>query len=165
MKKFVVSMLLLLPLGLAAQEMKIAIVNRQEVFSLLPELSEVENQIAAFAKQYQDQMKSMEDEYNRKFSDLTAQGDTLTENIRTLRLQEIQGIEARLQNFVPMAKEEIDKKQAELIAPLQEKLQKAINEVGEENGYTYILPPEVMLFRGNSAIDATDKVKAKLGLK
>ncbi|MDR1222131.1 MAG: OmpH family outer membrane protein [Tannerella sp.] len=165
MKKIIVSMLLLLPLGLAAQEMKIAIVDQQAIFSLLPELSEVESQIAAFAKQYQDQMKSMEDEYNRKFSDLTAQGDTLTENIRTLRLQEIQGIEARLQNFVPMAKEEIDKKQAELLAPLYEKMQKAVDEVGEENGYTYIMSPQVMLFKGSSAIDATDKVKAKLGLK
>jgi outer membrane protein len=165
MKKFIVSMLLLLPFGLAAQEMKIAIVNAQEVFSLLPELSEVENKIASIAKQYQDQAKAMEDEYNRKYADLTAQGDSLTENIRTLRIQEVQEIEARLQNFVPMAKEEIDKKQAVLIAPLQEKLQKAIHEVGEENGYTYIMSPQVMLYRSNSAIDATDKVKAKLGVK
>jgi outer membrane protein len=167
MKKLIVSMLLLLPLGLAAQEMKIAIVNTQEVFNLLPEISEVEQQISVFAKQYQDQIKAMEDEYNRKFSDLTAQGDTLTENIRTLRIQEVQDIDARLQNFIPMAKDEIDKKQAELLTPLQDKIQKAIKEVGDENGYAYILPlsPQLILYTGNSAIDATDKVKAKLGLK
>lgn len=165
MKKFVVSILLLLPLGLAAQEMKIAIVNTQEVFNLLPERSEVDRQLAAYTKQYEDQMKGMQDEYERKYADLTAQGDTLTENIRMLRIQEVQDIETRLQNFVPMAREEIDKKQAELIAPLQEKLQKAISEVAEENGYTYVMSPQVMLYSGSSAIDATDKVKAKLGLK
>ena len=165
MKKIIVSMLLLLPLGLAAQEMKIATVNSQEVFNLLPELSEVENKIAAYAKQYEDQIKAMQDDYTRKYSDLTAQGDSLTENIRILRIQEVQEIEARIQNFVPVAREEMEKKQAELIAPLQEKIQKAINEVGAENGYTYIMSPQVMLYRGASAIDATDKVKAKLGLK
>ncbi len=165
MKKFVVSMLLLLPLGLAAQEMKIAVVNTQEVFNLLPELAEVESKMAAYTKQYQDQMKAMEDEHTRKYADLTAQGDTLTENIRILRIQEVQDIEARIQNFIPMAREEMEKKQAELVAPLQEKIQKAIDEVGAENGYTYIMSPQVMLYSGSSAIDATDKVKAKLGLK
>lgn len=165
MKKLIVSMLLLLPLGLAAQEMKIAIVNTQEVFSLLPELSDVENQIATFTKQYEDQMKGMEDEYNRKYADLTAQSDSLTENIRILRIQEIEDIRTRLENFIPTARQEIEKKQNELVTPLQEKIHRAIKEVADENGYTYVMSPQVMLYTGNSAIDATDKVKAKLGLR
>ncbi|MDR2681328.1 MAG: OmpH family outer membrane protein [Tannerella sp.] len=165
MKNFIVSVLLLLPLGLAAQEVKIAVVNSQECFNLLPELSEVEKELSTFAKQYQDAMKGMEDEYNRKFADLTAQNDSLTENIRVLRMQEIQSIQDRMENFAPMAREEINKKQEALIAPLWEKIQKAINEVGEENGYTYILNPQAVVFKGSHAIDATDKVKAKLGLK
>jgi outer membrane protein len=164
MKNLIVSVLLLLPLGLAAQEMKIAVVNSQEVFNLLPELSDVEKEMSTFAKQYQDLMTGMEEEYNRKYSDLTSKGDTLTENIRVLRIQEIEEMRTRMENFVPMAREEISKKQNELIAPLNEKIRKAIAEVGEENGYAYVLAPEVLLYMGSSAIDATDKVKAKLGL-
>jgi outer membrane protein len=165
MKSFIVSVLLLLPLGMAAQEVKIAVVNTQEVFSLLPELSDVEKEISAFTKQYQDLMKTMNDEYTRKFSDLTAQSDTLAENIRVLRMQDIEDLRTRMENFVPMAEDEIKKKQNDLVAPLWEKIKKAIKEVGDENGYTYITPPEVMLYMGSTAIDATDKVKAKLGLK
>jgi outer membrane protein len=165
MKKFIVSVLLLLPLGMAAQEMKIAVVNTQEVFSLLPELSDVEKEIVAMTKQYQDLMKTMEDEYTRKFSDYTAQSDTLAENIKLLRMQDIEDLRTRMENFVPMAKEELEKKQNDLIAPLQEKMLKAIREVGEENGYAYIAPFQSMIYVGATAIDATDKVKAKLGLK
>ncbi|MDR1524296.1 MAG: OmpH family outer membrane protein [Tannerella sp.] len=165
MKNLIVSVLLLLPLGLAAQEMKIAVVNVQDVFNLLPELSDVEREMSTFAKQYQDAMKGMEDDYNRKFADLTAQNDSLTENIRMLRMQEIEGIRTRMENFAPMAREEIDKKQNELIAPLNEKIQKAIKEVSDENGYTYVLHPQTIIYSGSNAIDATDKVKAKLGLK
>jgi outer membrane protein len=165
MKNLIVSVLLLFPLGLAAQEIKIAVVNTQEVFNLLPELSDVEKEMVTYAKQYQDAMTAMEEEYNRKYSDLTSKGDTLTENIRILRVQEIEGIRTRMENFAPMAREEIGKKQEELLAPLHEKIQKAIREVGEENGYTYIMTPQAMLYQGSSAIDATDKVKAKLGLK
>jgi len=42
---------------------------------------------------------------------------------------------------------------------------KAIDSVGEENGYTCIMNPQVLLYKGKGVIDATDKVKAKLGLK
>jgi outer membrane protein len=165
MKNLIVSVCLLLPLGLAAQEMKIAVVNTQEVFNLLPELSEVEKELSSFAKQYQDAMTTMEEEFNRKYSDFTSKGDTLTENIRILRMQEIEEMRTRMENFVPMAKDEIDKKQTALLAPLQEKIQKAIKEVGDENGYAYIMAPQAMLYMGSAAIDATEQVKVKLGLK
>jgi outer membrane protein len=165
MKRFIVSVLLLFPLGLAAQEVKIAIVNTQEVFNLLPELSDVENQMATLYKQYEEQIKGMEEEYNRKFADYTAQSDSLTENIKILRMQEIQDIQTRLENFVPTARQELEKKQNELMTPLQEKIQKAIKDVADENGYSHVISPQVLLYQGSSAIDATDKVKAKLGLK
>ena len=165
MKKIIVSMLLLLPLGLVAQEIKIATVDQSEIYNLMPELSAMENDIATMSKQYDDMLKSMHDEYTRKFSDLTAQGDTLTENIRIIRVQEIEDLRARIENLATSAQEEVKKKQESLFIPIQDKLIKAINSVGEENGYTYILDPRVLLFKGSSAIDATDKVKAKMGLK
>jgi outer membrane protein len=167
MKKFILSMLLIIPLGITAQEMKIATVNTQAIFNIMPEMSSVESQIAKATKEFQDEMKGMEDEYNRKYSDLTAQGDTLTENIRQLRLQEIQDIQTRMENFVPMAQESMKKKQEELLAPILDKIEKAVKAVGDEQKYTYILldNPQVVLFKGASAIDATDLVKAKLGLK
>ncbi|MDR3308597.1 MAG: OmpH family outer membrane protein [Tannerella sp.] len=165
MKKFIVFIMLLLPLGMVAQEVKIAVVKTNEIFNIMPEVADMESKMAAHKQQYQQTQKVMQDEYTRKYADLTAQGDTLNVNIRNMRLQEIQDIATRLENFVPMATEDLEKKQEELLAPIQEKVQKAINEVGEENGYTYIINPGVMLYMGPSAVDATEKVKAKLGLK
>ena len=165
MKKIIVSMLLLLPFGLIAQEMKIAIVNQAEIFNLLPETSALESEIATLQQTAQKEMKSMEDEYLRKYSDLQSQNETLTENIKKLRLQELEDIQARMQNFAASAQENMEKRQEELLMPIREKIQKAVTSVGEENGYTYILNPQVVLYKGNSAIDATEKVKAKLGLK
>ncbi|MDR1813495.1 MAG: OmpH family outer membrane protein [Tannerella sp.] len=165
MKKFIVPMLLILPLWLSAQEIKIAVVNAQAVMNAMPEVSDMESQLATLQQQFQKEAKIMEDEYNRKYSDLQAQGDSLTENIRILRLQEIQDIATRMENFAPMAREQITKKQDELLAPIQEKIMKAIKEVGEENGYTYVLNYGVLYHIGPNGIDATDKVKAKLGIK
>lgn len=165
MKKLIVSMLLLLPLGLFAQEVKIAMVNTNEIFTVMPEVSTMENELVEMAKQYEQELKIMEDEYTRKYTDFMAQGDSLTENIKQLRMQEIQGLHSRIENFYVMANESRTKKQEELMVPIREKIQKAIDTVGEENGYTYILNPGAILYVGKNAIDATDKVKAKLGIK
>jgi outer membrane protein len=66
-----------------------------------------------------------------------------------------------------MAQQEIEKTQADLFAPIQEKIQKAIDQVGDENNYTLVLMmnPNNIAYRGKTATDATDQVKAKLGLK
>lgn len=166
MKKIVVLLLILLPLGVVAQEMKIAIVNTAEIFNVMPEVSEVETQLATLNEQYEKEFKVMQDEYNKKFAEYVEQRDSLTDNIRLRREQEIQDLETRIQNFVPVAQQEMQKKQQELYVPIQEKLQKAIDAVGAEKGYTYILNPQVLLYRSSTtALDATSFVKEKLGLK
>ena len=165
MKKIIVSILLLLPLGLVAQEMKIALVNTQDIINVMPEVGVMETEMLAMRQQYQKEAQIMEDEYNRKFADFTAQNDSLTDNIRKLRIQEIESIRDRLQNFVPMAQETIEAKQNELLAPIYDKLQKAIDSVGEEQGYMCIMNPQAFLYKGKGLIDATEQVKAKLGLK
>jgi outer membrane protein len=166
-KTILLSILMFIPLGIIAQEVKIAVVNTRTVFMAMPEISTFETEIANITKKYEAEYKGMQDEYNRKYSDLVAQQDTLTENIKMLRMQEIQDITNRMENFAPMAKEYIAKEQEKLFTPIQQKVDNAIKEVGAENGYTYILidDPQVILFKGPSAIDATDKVKAKLGVK
>ena len=165
MKKIIVSLLLFLPLGLMAQELKIAVVNTNEIANALPDFTDYENEMAKMNQQYQQEAKVMEDRYTRLYTDYMAQADSLAENIKVLRMQEIQDLQGRLENFVPMAQEEMRKKQEALMAPIQEKIQKAINSVGEENGYTYIISPQVLLFKGNNAVDVTNMVKAKLGIK
>ena len=165
MKKIIVTMMLLLPLCMVAQELKIAIVNTQEVVNVMPEASAMETEMANLKKQYDNQLKLLTDEHTKKYSDLMAQQDSLTENIQKMRLQDIQNLELRIENFQQMASQELEKKYGELLKPIQEKLQKAIDQVGEENGYAGILDPRAFHYVGKAIIDATDKVKAKLGLK
>ena len=106
----------------------------------------------------------MEEEYQKKYSDVIAQQDSLTENIKIRRMQEVQDMQQRMDNLVQVAQQDVAKQQQELIKPIQEKIQAAIKSVGDEKGYTYILTPEILLYSGSSATDATPFVKDKLGL-
>jgi outer membrane protein len=157
--------LALIPLGICAQEVKIAIVNYGEVFNLMPEVSEVETKLAALNEQYEKDLKVMTDEYQKKYTDYMAQQDSLTENIKLRRQQEIQDLETRIQNYVPSARQDLEKQGEELYAPVREKLQNAIKAVGDEKGYTVIINPQALLYVGSTAVDATPFVKTKLGLK
>ncbi len=164
MKKLIILLFLILPLGAFAQEVKIAFVNTQEVFMAMPEVSAMESKLADLNEKYRVELKQMEDEYTNKYSAYVSQQDSLTENIKLRRMSEINDIRERMENFVQVAQQDVQKKQQELIMPIQQKLQDAIKAVGNEKGYTYIFDPNAILFQGTGSIDATPFVKAKLGL-
>ena len=164
MKKLIIFLLMMLPLGDFAQESKIAIVNTQEVIQAMPEFATMQKQMADMEAKYKNEMQVMQDEYNKKYSDFVAQQDSLTENIKMRRMQELQDMEQRTQNFIQISQQDFQKKQGELFTPIQDKLKNAIKAVGDEKGYTYILDPQIVLYQGNTAVDATQFVKAKLGI-
>ena len=165
MKKLVIFLLMMLALGLFAQESKTAIVNTQEVMMAMPEFTDMQKQMQEMEANYQKELKVMSDEYEKKYSDFIAQQDSLTENIRLRRMQELEDIQQRSQNFIQVSQQDFQKKQGELLTPIQEKLRNAIAAVGKENGYLYILDPQIVLYKSDTAIDATAQVKAKLGIQ
>lgn len=165
MKKLVIFLLMMLPLGLFAQESKIAIVNTAEVMQAMPEFADMQKQMQEMEANYQKELKVMSDEYEKKYSDFIAQQDSLTENIKLRRMQELEDIQQRSQNFIQVSQQDFNKKQGELLTPIQEKLRNAIAAVGKENGYLYILDPQIVLYKSDAAIDATAQVKAKLGIQ
>ena len=164
MKKLIVLLFMILPLGVVAQEVKIAYVKTQEVFMAMPEVSDMEKQMADLNEKYKMELQQMQEEYQKKYSDFIAQQDSLTENIKLRRMQEINDIQDRMNNFVQVAQQDVQKKQQELLQPIQQKLQDAIQKVGAENGYTYIIDPAALLYTGTDAVDATPLVRTKLGL-
>ena len=167
MKKLIALLLMLLPFAGAvnAQEVKIAYVNTQEVFMALPEVADMQKKLEDLNAKYKKELETMQGEYQKKYSDFIAQQDSLTENIKVRRMQEVQDMQQRMDNFVQVAQQDVAKQQQDLLTPIQQKIQDAIKAVGAEKGYTYIIDPQVLLYQGSNAIDATQFVKAKLGLK
>ncbi len=166
MKKLFILLAALLPLSLFAQELKIAYVDAQSVLFALPEIPNIQKQIEDESNRYENELTVMQEEYTKKANDYVAQQEELTENIKLRRMQEIQDIQDRIENFYPVAQRDLQQLQQTLMQPLQERVAKAIQEVGDEKGYTYIMiyDPQLFLYVGNSAIDATPFVRQKLGL-
>jgi outer membrane protein len=163
MKKFIILLLVLLPMGAFSQEMKIAFVNFQDVFELLPDYGEALTKFETTQAQYAETAKSMETEYQAKYEEYMRIQDTMAENLKLRKQQEIQDIGERYQTFMQQSQQDLEQEYSKLMAPVQEKVLNAIKAVGEEQGYA-ILNAQVFFHTG-PAIDATPLVKTKLGIR
>ena len=167
MKKLIIFLLMILPLGVFAQEAKVALVNSQEIMMAMPEITAMQETMKQMNDKYAGEMKTMEDEFQKKYTDYIAQQDSMTENIKLRRTQELEDIRQRVENFTQVAQQDMNKKQQELLAPIQDKLRNAIKAVGAAEGVIYIfdLARTPIPYVGAQSIDLTAKVKAQLGIK
>jgi len=167
LKKIALMVLCALPVVLFAQEAKFGHINSQEVISLMPDIANIEKTIDEVGKQYEGEIMKMQEEYNVKVKEFQAKQDSMPDGIKKVRVAEIQEIETRVNTFRQTAYQEIQKKQQDLFAPIRDKVTKAINEVGAEGKFTYILDlgSQAVIYKSPSSNDITAAVKKKLGLK
>ena len=163
MKKLIVMLALALPMLASAQ--KYGHINTQELFAQMPELTQVKAQMDTLQSMYENQLAAMQEEFNKKVQDFQQGQATMTDGVREFRQQELAELEQRIQTFYQTAQQDIERKRQEYLAPLQEKLSKAIQAVGEEKGFTYIFDTTFMLYIAPDATDISGDVKAKLGIK
>ena len=139
MKKLVIALLLAMPLGLFAQNLKIGYINKQEIITVMPEYATAMKQLEDTNLKYITEGKKLEEELQRKFQEYQAQADTLDAAIRQYKENELNQYQRNIQAFVQSAEETLKKKQQELMMPIINKINQAIKKVGDENGFTYII--------------------------
>ena len=151
----------------SAQTVKIAHVNTNELLEQMPERAKAEKELEAYYGELQEQLKTMYTEYQNKLQDYQANAETMSNLVKQSKEKELVDLESRITAFQANAESDFDAKRAELLKPLLEKIQNAINSVGKEKGYTYILDlaTGAAVYVGTDAVDLTKDVKAKLGIK
>ena len=168
MRKFVVMLALGLMVGTAsfAQAQKFGYVNSQELLSSMPEIAKAENDMKVFAKQYQDQLESMEKEGQKKVQEYQAGEKTMTDAVKTVKQKELQDLQARIESYQQTAQEKVGKKKEELYKPILEKADKAIKDVAKEKGYAYVFDTgNGSILYANETDNILPLVKTKLGIK
>ena len=90
----------------------------------------------------------------------------MTEAIRKVQEEELMGLQQRLQTTYQALQQEAQKKQAELLKPLQDKLMAAIESVSKKQGLTmvYDMMSGAILYKSDAAVDITPAVKKELGI-
>lgn len=152
---------------IAAFAQKFGHVNAQEIIQVMPDYTKAKNEIDALQKQYEDDLKSMQDELTKKSQAYEKEQATLPDNIKQRREQELQEMYQKIQqsyqdNQQALAKASQEKRQA-----ITTKVIDAIKQVGQAGGYVYIMDVAggVPYISTTLSTDVTADVKAKLGLK
>jgi outer membrane protein len=163
-RAFFLIALLAIGLGAQSQTLKVGHVDSNEIMNDMPEREQVEQELVNFEQQLEAELRTMANEYQKKVEEYQANTATMSNLIRQAREKEITDLQMRIQDFQQSADQEFNDKRVELLNPLIEKVKKAIEDVGAEEGYTYILDAAtgVLLHIGSGAQDLTPKVKAKL---
>ncbi len=151
----------------AQQTVKLGHVNSQEILQVFPDRINAEKAMQEYAKKLETEQKRMEDELNKKYQEYLVQRDSLAELVKATKEKDLQELQQRIATYSQIAQQDLQKKEEEMIKPIIEKVQKAIDEVGKENGFTYIMDVanRTVVYVGTGSTDITSLVKKKLGME
>jgi outer membrane protein len=148
---------------------KIGHANWQYIFNRMPEYKQIEVELRTFETQLQNQLHQKSEEFDKKYNAYQALPANTPEAIRRDKESELAYMKTNIQKFQQEASAAMEKKQGDLIAPVFEKVAKAIDLVATENGYTYIINPQMLsggdvLLYTNEKYNISDLVLKKLGV-
>ncbi|EGJ70813.1 outer membrane chaperone Skp (OmpH) [Bacteroides coprosuis DSM 18011] len=140
LKKIVLLVMLVLPLGAMAQTLKFGHTNSQELIVDMPEFKKAQESLKALEDKYNDEFKRTQDEFSKKAQQFQQDmsENTLPQNIAERRQKELQDMGQRLEAFQNEAYQSMQKAQMDLMAPITKKVNDAIQKVGKSEGLIYI---------------------------
>ena len=160
MKKLILMLMLCAPMAVMAQ--KFGKVNTQTIMQAMPEVAKANGEMQALQKQYENELKSMQDELTRKNGEYEKSASTMNATAKQQKETELQQMYQKIQQTYQDNQQAMQKKSAELMEPIRTKVLNAITAVGKAGGYTYIFEDGVAIFTGATVKDVTADVQAKL---
>ncbi|KXB45100.1 outer membrane protein [Bacteroidales bacterium KA00344] len=160
MKKIILMFMLMAPLATFAQ--KFGKVNTQNIMQTLPEISKINGELEATAKQYENELKSMQEELQRQSDAYDKGKSTMNATAQQAKEQELQQLYQKIQQTYQDNQQKLQKAQQEKMQPVIVKVRNAIENVGKAGGYTYIFEEGVAVFTGSNVEDVTSKVQAEI---
>lgn len=151
-----------------SQTYKFGHVNRNDLIQSMPEFDSARVSLEKLNKELSNQLELLQVEYNNKAEAYVKESKNLTDLVRQTKEQELQDFQTRMQTFQQSASSQLQEKQTTLFNPITEKADKAIKEVGKENGFFYIFDlsgGQVAYFDETKSVNVMPLVKTKLGLK
>jgi outer membrane protein len=150
-----------------ATAQKFGIINSQELIALMPELDSVNIKLQAFSAELQEQLETIEVEYNQKFESYATSQATMAESVRQLKEKELSELQGRFNEFRQIAQQDLQRKQQELMAPVFTRAENAIKKVGTDGAFLIIFDQATgptAYVNESSVVNVLSLVKKELGI-
>jgi outer membrane protein len=141
------------------------------VLSYLPEAQQIEQQLRTYERKVIEQLNIKQSYLQTKIEEYTElkQQGKLTPAQEEERRKEIMRLDEEIKRFQEESEQNYLKKKAELLQPIIEKLQKAIDELAAAEGYDYIFNNSnstgvAFILHGPKGDDVTERLLKRLGI-
>ena len=150
---------------ISAAAQSIGRVSMEELVTLMPEYMEAQTTLAAVSHETSETYEAMISEYQAKFSQYQQKQSNWTAAIREAKEKELMDMQNRIQEFQQNAGAELQQKQGELIAPVQQKAFEAVRELAKANGITAVFDVSTLIYYDeNATIDLMPDARKALGI-
>ncbi len=160
-KTFLIAAIALVGFQTINAQTKTAHVDVNDIMSKMPAVLEAQNQLKKLSDTYTAEYKTMVDEYQAKLKKYDGESTTVTDAVNQTRQQEVQDMAKRISDYQETAQKDLQKKEADLMKPITEKVKGSIQKVGKAKGYQYVLNVADLLLADGP--DLTADVKKDLG--
>lgn len=162
MKKLILMLMLFAPMATFAQ--KFGHINAQEVMASMPEFIKAKGEVDAQQKQYENDLKAMQDELTRKSQEYEKTMATMNATKKEETEKTLQEMYQKIQQTYQDNQQALQKTSQEKMAPITTKLVNAIKNVGKAGGYVYIMDVAsgIPYISDTLSKDVTAEVKAEM---
>lgn len=153
---------------LTAQNYKFAHISSEELIRSFPETDSANAKFEKLQKELQNQLEIQSVEFNTKYEAYNKEAKNLSELVKKNKEQELADMQKRIQDFQQQAQQQLQDKRAELFQPIVAKANKAIKDVGKEQGFIYVFDTssgQLPYIDETKSTNLLAFVKTKLGLK
>lgn len=168
------ALVLLITIGLytpvQAQELKIGYVDPNSLLMRMPEMAAVERRLQNFAERKRREFREKQETLQRDSESLEQRRAVISADAVAREEQRLTTLYTELQQFESSYATELQQQQAELMGPLLEKVQNAINTVAGELGLTYVLNTmtnsgDFIILYASPAMQAQNDITARVAAK
>lgn len=152
----------------AFAQVKIGYTNPARVLSQLPEVEEVDQQIQVLIQERDEELSAKASSLQQVFTDYENTMGSLSQQERTTREQELMEMNQQFEQDRESMMNEIRQKRSEMMAPIIEDMNAAMEEVAQEMGLDLVLNEgtsygdAIIFFANSEKLDITDKILEKL---
>jgi len=148
---------------------KIGYADWDYIFAQMPEFKQIDSELKAHRTQLESQMEAKQKDFQTKYEAFTKLPSTTPEAIRADKTRELEALQESIQKFQQDAQTSFGNKQNTLMEPVFTKVGKAIEDTAKENGFAFIINPQLMqggdiLLYSDEKYNISDLVLKKLGI-
>ena len=144
---------------------KLAYIDSRAILAQAPGRAEAEAQFQKEMQTYQTQVQRMGDSLNTLVAAYTKAEVTLSPAAKETRQKAIRDREAAYNERTQQMQQRAQQRQGELLGPIMEQINKAITDVRNADGYTFIFDVGAqggVVVAADTTLNVTDKVVARL---